>query len=83
MKAYPNWQEYLTLVANQVKELKETLNQYHTSVDVAPNAESALLRYDQSIQSREEAVATSKKYAEDFEKAQMDITRLELRECQG
>lgn len=76
MRAYPNLQEYLTLAANQVKELRETLNQYHTSVDLVPNAESTLLRYDQSIQSRAEAVAAGKSYADNFEQAQMDIARL-------
>ncbi|CAB4307234.1 unnamed protein product [Prunus armeniaca] len=73
----PNLQEYLTLAANQVKELEETLNQYHTSVDLVPNAESALLRYDQSIQSRAEAVAAGKSYVDNFEQAHMDIARLE------
>ncbi|CAL9021765.1 unnamed protein product [Prunus brigantina] len=33
--AHRDWEDYLTLASNQVKELRDTLNQYHTSVDLA------------------------------------------------
>lgn len=60
-----------------MKKLRETLNQYYTNINLAPQAKLALLRYDRRIQSKAEIVAVGKKYAEDFEQAQMDFTRLE------
>lgn len=76
-RAYPEWGKLLTLASNNIKGFRDTLHSYHYSIDMAPRVESSLLRYDQSVQIKAEAIVAGKKYAEDFELAQMDITRLE------
>lgn len=63
LRAYPNWEVLLTLAASHVKELRDTLYQYHTSVDLALEAESSLLRYDQCAQIKTEAVVAGKRYS--------------------
>lgn len=78
-------EEYLTMVSNQVKQLRETLDQYHVNLNLAPNAELEFLQYNQGVQSRAEAVAAHKSYTKDFEQAYTDINQLEkkLENAQG
>lgn len=44
---------------------------------MAPSAESTLLQYEQGVQSKAEVVVAGKSHAEEFEQAQLYITRLE------
>lgn len=57
-----------------MKDLRDTLDQYHASVDLVPEAEWSLFKYKRSVLDKVEVVVAGNKHTKEFELAQMDVS---------